>query len=389
MVRVQWRSANLPRAMELLTKYGVTVYDGQEADEVTMCFSVRRGELVTARWVAKRLGDQLEIVGKLGWYWRIAALRKRPVLLLGAVLLVALTLLLPTRVLFFQVEGNGYVPANQILEAAERCGIEFGANRREVRSERMKNRLLEEVPQLQWAGVNTYGCVAVISVREKPLETEEVKEPAIHSIVAARDGFVLSATATEGNLMCAPGQAVKEGQILISPYLDCGICLRLEDAEGEIMAQTRHEIKAVTPAEGAKKVTVRDEQVHYSLLVGKKRINLWKDSGIWDASCGRMYEEYYITLPGGFRLPLGFAKETVTSYEMTSVEAEPERTEQMLMEFAEEQLLANMVAGQIQTGKTDFQRSGGIYVLSGHYRCTEMIGRARKEQIGDTNGQNN
>ena len=389
MVRIRWSSANVPRAMDMLTKYGVTVYDGQEVDEVTMYFSVRRGDLVTARWVAKRLGDQLEIVGKLGWYWRIAALRKRPVLLLGALLLVALTLLLPTRVLFFRVEGNGYVPANRILEAAERCGIEFGANRREVRSERMKNRLLEEVPQLQWAGVNTYGCVAVISVREKPTETKDERTPAIHSMVAARDGVILSATATKGNLLCAPGQVVKQGQILISPYLDCGICLRLEDAEGEIMAQTRREIGAVTPVESAKKGAVRDEQVRYSLLIGKKRINLRKDSGIWDGSCGRMYEEYYITLPGGFRLPLGLSKETVIFYELTPAEAEPAQVERLMVGFAEEQLLASMVAGQIQEGKTDFQRSGGIYVLSGRYRCTEMIGRARKEQIGDTNGKSN
>jgi sporulation protein YqfD len=372
--------------MDMLTKFGVTVYQGQDVDEVTILFSVRRGDLAAARWVARKLGDKLDIVEKRGWYWRVAALRKRPVLMVGVAVLIALTLLLPTRVLFFRVEGNDYVPANRILEAAERCGIEFGANRREVRSEKMKNRLLEEVPQLQWAGVNTYGCVAVISVREKPLETEKNSDPAIHSIVAARDGFILSATATSGNLLCAPGQTVKEGQILISPYLDCGICLRLEDAEGEIMASTRHEIMAVTPVERVKKGAVRVEQVRFSLLVGKKRINLWKDSGIWDGSCGRMYEEYYITLPGGFRLPFGIAKETVTSYEMTAVEAEPEPTKRMLIGFSEERMLANMVAGQIQKSKTDFERRGGIYVLSGHYRCTEMIGRARKEQIGDTNG---
>ena len=102
-----------------------------------------------------------------------------------------------------------------------------------------------------------------------------------------------------------------------------------------------------------------------------------------------MYEEYHITLPGGFRLPLGLAKETVTSYEMSPMEEDQRQSEQLLMEFAEEQLLASMVAGQIQEGKTDFRRSEGIYVLSGRYRCTEMIGRARKEQIGDTNGQNN
>ena len=99
-----------------------------------------------------------------------------------------------------------------------------------------------------------------------------------------------------------------------------------------------------------------------------------------------MYEEHYITLPGGFRLPLGIAKETLTSYEMTAEDAEPELREQLLGGFAEKLVLEGMVAGQIQEGKTEFQRCGGIYVLTGHYRCTEMIGRARKEQIGDTNG---
>ena len=386
MVRLRWSSANVPRAMDMLTKYGVTVHEGQEVDEVTFSFSIRRGDLVTARWICRKLGDQMEVVGKKGWYWRIAALRKRPVLVFGVVLLMSMALLLPTRVLFFRVEGNVNVPGNRILEAAERCGIGFGANRRDVRSERMKNRLLEEVPELQWAGVNTYGCVAVITVREKPLETEEDREPAIHSIVAAQDGFVLSATATNGNLLCQPGQAVKQGQILISPYLDCGICLRLEDAQGEIMAKTRHSVMAVTPAESLQKGAIQEKQVCYSLLVGKKRINLWKDSGIWDGSCGRMYEEYYITLPGGFRLPFGVAKETLVFYELIPREAEAASAAQLLDGFAEERILASMVAGQIQDEKTEFKRNGGIYVLSGHYRCTEMIGRARKEQIGDTNG---
>ena len=99
-----------------------------------------------------------------------------------------------------------------------------------------------------------------------------------------------------------------------------------------------------------------------------------------------MYEEYYITLPGGFRLPLGIAKDTVTSWETVAVESEPGQMEGLLTGFARERLLSNMVAGQILEVKTDFGRSGGIYMLTGHYRCTEMIGRARKEQIGDTNG---
>lgn len=40
----------------------------------------------------------------------------------------------------------------------------------------MKNALLSAIPELQWAGVNTYGCRAVISVRERTLP-ERKPEP--------------------------------------------------------------------------------------------------------------------------------------------------------------------------------------------------------------------
>ena len=89
----------------------------------------------------------------------------RPVLLAGLGILFLLAMYLPSRVLFIRVEGNMQIPDRQILAAAEECGIRFGASRREVRSEKVKNALLSSVPQLQWAGVNTAGCVATISVR--------------------------------------------------------------------------------------------------------------------------------------------------------------------------------------------------------------------------------
>jgi sporulation protein YqfD len=152
-----------------------------------------------------------------------------------------LTIFLPTRVLFIHVEGNSTVEERRILEAAQECGIRFGASRRQVRSEKMKNRLLEKVPELKWAGVNTSGCTAVISVREQPVQEQRTGYTGISSIVAACDGRITSCTVTKGNGLCAPGQVVQKGQLLISGYLDCGICIRVTGAEGEIFAETRQE----------------------------------------------------------------------------------------------------------------------------------------------------
>ena len=166
---------------------------------------------------------------------------------------------------------------DKILSAAEDCGIVFGASRRRVRSEKTKNALLSAIPQLQWAGVNTSGCVATISVRERTEAVQAEDSKFIQSIVAIRDGYVLSATVTEGTGLVIPGQSVQKGQILISGYTDCGICIRAEGAAGEVMAQTSRELEAVMPAKYDQRTQNREVRKHYSLLIGKKRIKLWKD----------------------------------------------------------------------------------------------------------------
>ena len=66
----------------------------------------------------------------------------------------------------------------------------------------------------------------------------------------SRDGFIVSATVTRGNFLCRVGQSVKAGQVLISGYTDCGICIQATRAEGEIYAQTSRDFAAVTPLSG-------------------------------------------------------------------------------------------------------------------------------------------
>ena len=125
-----------------------------------------------------------------------------------------------------------------------------------------------------------------------------------------------------------------------------------------------------------------------SLLLRKKRIFLWKDSGIWEGSCGRMYEEYYITLPGGFRLPVALCVETYTVCQTSTAELSEEAVKADLKAFALDHLSRSMVAGKILGGTQRVTMEDGCCTLTGDYICEEMIGTVRQEQIGDTNGEN-
>ena len=362
---------------------GLELRDVELPDGLTVRFSLPRSRMKRLAALTARRGENMRVLRRRGLWWKLAALGKRPVLAGGLGLLTALALFLPTRVLRVEVEGNTTVPDARILEAAADCGIGFGAARRVVRSERVKNSLLEAMPELSWAGVNTFGSRAVITVRQREQEPEEGEGPAVSSIVAARDGFILSCQAERGTALCAPGETVTEGQVLISGATDCGLCTIFTRASGEVFAATDRKIWAVTPSECLKETGRGGDKVIYSLIVGKNRLNFHKNSGISQSTCGRMVTEYILTLPGGFALPVRLLKETVTARDLEQSQVAEEDAAAMLEAFAREYLSGQMISGTVTAALETVSAEDGRWVLAGDYACTEMIGRERSVQNGE------
>ncbi len=387
MVTVELTSADTAGAMQELNNRGIPIFKVNPRGDLAVRFEIYRRDYAAVQRLSARRGERLTICLRRGLYWKAKGLLRRPVLLFGLTGFLLLALFVPSRVYFVRVEGNEHIPRRLILEAAAESGIGFGASRRAVRSERMKNALLEAVPQLQWAGVNTYGCVAVITVRERAQPAPMEPQNTVSSIVAARDGVITSCTVTKGNGLCVPGQAVQAGEILISGYTDCGLCITATRASGEVFAETRRELTAFTPCQAGRRGAAAEKSVKYSLRIGKKRINFFKGSGISDSSCVKMYSEYILTFPGGFQLPLALEKETVVSYHAAPENVDAQAAQDMLSAFAKTYLQGQMIAGQITGQAEALQTQDDLYILTGNYACVEMIGRERQEQMGEYHGK--
>ena len=378
-VRLRLTGADITASLTRINTAGIALHDVEMMDELTVCLTVLRRDYRKIASMAKRRGDTLQIESRQGLYWDLKRMMHRPVLVWGVLFLLMLSWYVPSRICIIEVEGNTTVPTNLILEKAADCGISFGASRKAVRSERVKNALLEAMPELSWAGVNTYGCRAVITVRQR--EPEPVAgETGVADIVASRDGYILSCDVLSGNGLCHPGQAVQAGDVLISGYTDCGICITATRASGEVVAATRREITAVTPAKCMKKTDAAGRRVNYSLIVGKNRINFNNNSGISDASCGRMETNYHLTLPGGYRLPVTLVAETVTASHLTERNADGTA---ILSDFPEDYLKTQMIAGTVTAAVETITEEDGLWLLTGDYACTEMIGRVRAVQNGE------
>ena len=205
-IRVKLVSSNIALRLQYIADSGIVLRDVSQLDELTVLFTLRRNELKPLREYFDLKGDKLATVRYWGPGSVFAHIVKRPILVAAVSLLIFLTLWLPGRVLFVQVEGNTRLSKQEIFYFAEAAGIRFGQKVKAVRSEKVKNNLLKSIPELGWVGVNTRGCVATISVSERQLEEPAQWNPfAVSSLVSARDALVTHVTVTAGNPLCQPG----------------------------------------------------------------------------------------------------------------------------------------------------------------------------------------
>lgn len=378
-VSVRLTSADIGAAINRLTKVNIALSSLRYIDDLTVELDVIRGDYKRICDLLDGSGTKIEIIRRKGLYWKYRSLLRRPVLTVGIALYVFFVLAVPSCVFFIQVEGNSSVSDRQILEAAESCGIVFGANRRQVRSERIKNALLEKIPQLQWVGVNTRGCVAVISVRERQ-ESETKKEAVKGSIIAAQDAIIQQVTVLRGTQLCRVGQAVKAGQMLVSGYKDYGISLKFTGAEAEIYGQTERVMETVTLAAGHNRTEILRREEKYSLIIGKKQINFYKDSGILHTSCVKMYERTYLTLPGGYTLPVALVRQEIMYYDTVAAKGDDFS---FLETASREYLKGQMIAGTILKESISLEEDDYICRISGQYGCLEMIGISTNEELGN------
>ena len=360
------------------------------SDALTVEFRIQYAQFSEVKRIVERSGASCKVIKKEGLLWMLRGIAKRPVLITGSVVFLLLSFLLSHRVLFVKVIGNENIPSRMIIQKAERCGVRFGEKSSSVRSEDVKNQLLKQLPQLQWIGITTRGCVATIQVKERSRSTAvKTADNTISSIIAKTDGVITEMTVLRGEPLVFPGQSVREGDILVSGYRDCGIKVTAESADGEVFAHTTHQISFATVPPAVKRGEFIHEHICYSIRIGKKVINLCNHSGIPDTTCVKMYSEDYWTLPGGFQLPVVLIKNSLSVFDVFTDSSEAQIMYGWLPEHAQAYLQSKLIAGEILDKQEEWNISEDVCEFIGTYACHEMIGQVKYEEIMENNAEDN
>lgn len=164
-------SGDTARFMNIAVKTGLRPIRLQK-DGKDVLFTLYAKDYKKLHKIKQRTHARVKLAEKSGFPFRFRRMLRRPGLLLGTALGVALMLFLSGFYWEMTISGEDIPYAeSEILAAAKRVGVYIGAPR-STDTALASVALLEELPELSWASFNTEGCTVQLELRTSVTKAE-------------------------------------------------------------------------------------------------------------------------------------------------------------------------------------------------------------------------
>lgn len=370
-------SGDTARFMNIAVKTGLRPIRLQK-DGKDVLFTLYAKDYKKLHKIKQRTHARVKLAEKSGFPFRFRRMLRRPGLLLGTALGVALMLFLSGFYWEMTISGEDIPYAeSEILAAAKRVGVYIGAPR-STDTALASVALLEELPELSWASFNTEGCTVQLELRTSVTKAEGAEHDGTGDIVASRAGLIHSITAQNGTVLVKVGSACAAGQVLVSGITQVGdpydpeynpVRCFYTRARAEILAETQRTFTASCPL-STETVRETDLGTQRALYILGVRVPL----SLSGAPKGQTAYTRTSFVLQGHTLPLWV--ETVRVYEEETVPVtftEEEAQRRALENLHQLQKLALGEDGRVLTENITYQTKGGAVYVTSRCVCLENI----------------
>lgn len=370
-------SGDTARFMNIAVKTGLRPIRLQK-DGKDVLFTLYAKDYKKLHKIKQRTHARVKLAEKSGFPFRFRRMLRRPGLLLGTALGVALMLFLSGFYWEMTISGEDIPYAeSEILAAAKRVGMYIGAPR-SIDTALASVALLEELPELSWASFNTEGCTVQLELRTSVTKAEGAEHDGTGDIVASRAGLIHSITAQNGTVLVKVGSACAAGQVLVSGITQVGdpydpeynpVRCFYTRARAEILAETQRTFTASCPL-STETVRETDLGTQRALYILGVRVPL----SLSGAPKGQTAYTRTPVVLQEHTLPLWV--ETVRVYEEETVPVtftEEEAQRRALENLHQLQKLALGEDGRVLTENITYQTKDGAVYVTSRCVCLENI----------------
>ena len=370
-------SGDTARFMNIAVKTGLRPIRLQK-DGKDVLFTLYAKDYKKLHKIKQRTHARVKLAEKSGFPFRFRRMLRRPGLLLGTALGVALMLFLSGFYWEMTISGEDIPYAeSEILAAAKRVGVYIGAPR-STDTALASVALLEELPELSWASFNTEGCTVQLELRTSVTKAEGAEHDGTGDIVASRAGLIHSITAQNGTVLVKVGSACAAGQVLVSGITQVGdpydpeynpVRCFYTRARAEILAETQRTFTASCPL-STETVRETDLGTQRALYILGVRVPL----SLSGAPKGQTAYTRTPVVLQGHTLPLWVETMRVYGEETVPVTFTEEEAQRRALENLHQlQKLALGEDGRVLTENITYQTKGGTVYVTSRCVCLENI----------------
>ena len=301
---------------------------------------------------------------------------RRPGLLIGGILGLALYLWAGNRFWDIRVSGNEALSDAAVKESLARAGLAVGSTIRGFEADVLENQVLLLDDRLAWLSVNRKGTVAYVEVREAATPPPEESTPT-RDLVAALGGVIEYVELEAGNVRVKAGQTVSPGDILVSGiYESSQTGIRVESAKARVFARTTRMFSVTIPLSYEEKRYLTGETGadmpptgEKSLIFFGRHIKFSKKYGNLTEFCDIMEDEKSWGFVSGVGFPISTRTLWYLPYEMTTATRTYIEAEELAY-FELARYIAGLPGGATLTGKSVTVTRGKDFLL---LECTLTV----------------
>ncbi len=307
-----------------------------------------------------------------GIYGYLKGIDNKPGLCAGIILSLILMIFSSMIVWDIRIEGNEKITDSTISSELSEQGLKVGTFWPFINRSRIETGLLDDFEGISWVNVNRRGSVAYISVKEKDIKNEDDEGKAnqykYSNIVAKSDCVIEEISVKRGRAMVAPGDTVKEGDILISGIVELNGEFAFCNAEGVVIGRCSDKVEVYVDRTYLKTTEKNSILSELNLKIFNLNINIFKKYRNLGSGYDIIKNRWVASAPNGVRFPICIDK----SYVIESKTEEAVYTDSEIVALAAKRLRAK-TAAKLSDSDLLSVKSDGRFEDNGYVMFSDLV----------------
>lgn len=326
-ITVKIEGKGLERLINKLIREKVRIWNVKRHNEELITFQMFIKDVTYLREAVHYHRVKVRFIKKAGLPFYIKRMKKNTGFFIGAVIAMAMILILSNMIWDIQIKGASPEVEYKINNQLKQLGVKKGNLQFLIDDPLTLQRKLSRMNEdITWIGVELKGTTYHFQVVEKEQPEEQEKQGPQH-IIAKKEAVIVDYFVEKGQPVISVHDFVKPGQLLVSGIIGKEDEPEYVSAKGEILGKTWYDTKVEVQLQNEFELLTGKEMKKTGIKIGDYSIPIW---GLKKEQYKKVQIESDETYLKFFKwsLPIAFVKTTireVETHEKTYTEKEAEK----------------------------------------------------------------